>query len=194
MKNPQALRLTREQATTRLVAVIKRLHKFVEDANSLEWERFRELHNFHVIVIIPSEETASEPIVTTQFTPREPAARPPIDGTYRVGILKRRLIGHPFNNFLTVGRAAHNDVVLRDIEVSKVHALFEEGPDGVWTVRDNNSTNGTFLNTVRIDPEVKTRLKSADVLKIGPGLSAAFFGPAGFYQFLRSPGVRDAFR
>jgi hypothetical protein len=170
-----------------------RLHQFVEDANSLPWNLFKGKHDYHVLVLIPSEDTSSEPINTAEFASVSKDSRPPINDDYRVGILTKRSNGHPFNCFLTIGRAKNNDIVLRDIEVSKVHAFFEEGPDSTWTIRDNKSTNGTYLNGIRLDSEVKTPIKTSDTLKISPGLSAVFFGPADFYQFLRSPEVTGPF-
>lgn len=172
--------------------MIKRLPQFVADANSMHWAEFKEHHDYHVLVLIPSSETSSEPFNTSEFAQAK-ESRPPIDDAYRVGVLKKRIGGHPFDCFVTIGRASTNDIVLRDIEVSKVHAFFEESADG-WTVRDNRSTNGTYHNGVRILNEKKTKLRSSDTLKIGLGISAVFFGPNDFYQFLRSPEVQEAFK
>lgn len=172
--------------------MILRLDQFVSDAGKLNWEQFKAEHNYHVLVLIPSDNTASGPIHTAEFASGLPASRPTINGDYRVGVLQKRAGGHPFDCFLTIGRAPNNDIVLRDIEVSKVHAFFERS-DG-WTVRDNKSTNGTFLNGVSIPTDEKTPLKSSDVLRISPGLSAVFFSPGDFYQFLRSNEVRDSFQ
>jgi len=171
--------------------VILRLDQFVSDAITLNWDQFKVKHNQHVIVLIPPDNTDSSTIHTAEFASGPPASRPPITEGYRVGILQKRSDGHTFDCSLTIGRAKNNDIVLRDIEVSKVHAFFEHA-DG-WTIRDNESTNGTYLNGVRIAADAKISLKSSDTLKIGPGLSAVFFSPDDFYQFLRSPGVRGGF-
>jgi hypothetical protein len=173
--------------------VIKHLNQFVEDAQEMSWAMFSGRHDAHVLVLIPSDETSSEPINTSEFAAGLVTTRPPIGDTYRVGILRKRVGGHPFDCFITIGRAKTNDIVLRDIEVSKVHAFFEEGEDG-WTVRDNNSTNGTYHNGIRIQSDQKIKLRSSDTLKIGPGLSAVFFSPNDFYQFLSSPEVQLAFK
>jgi hypothetical protein len=170
--------------------VIKKLHQFVEDANSMTWGLFKVEHAHHVIVVLPSVEANLESISTFEFVPGPEATRPPITEEYRVGILKKRIGGHPPNCF-TVGRARGNDIVLADIEVSKVHASFEIDERGAWTMCDSNSTNGTYLNGALIQPGQKTKIKSSDTIKIGPGLSSVFFGPEDFYQFLISPTVRD---
>ncbi len=49
----------------------------------------------------------------------------------------------------TLGRTAGVDHVVNDPSVSRQHALFER-QDGVWTVTDQGSANGTFLDGQRI--------------------------------------------
>ena len=71
------------------------------------------------------------------------------------------LDAHP----LTVGRAVNNDVSMPDDEyASGRHARFEPRRDGVW-VEDIGSTNGTFVNGIRLTRE--RRLAPGDVVRIG---------------------------
>lgn len=66
---------------------------------------------------------------------------------------------------LTIGRGAANDVPLPDDEyASNRHARFEPRRDGVW-VEDIGSTNGTFVNGVRLTRERK--LVPGDIVRIG---------------------------
>jgi len=66
---------------------------------------------------------------------------------------------------LTVGRGGQNDIALpSDDYASARHARFEPRQDGVW-VQDLGSTNGTFLNGVRL--ERPRRLTIGDVVRIG---------------------------
>ena len=66
---------------------------------------------------------------------------------------------------LTVGRGAANDVELRgDDFASAEHARFEPRRDGVW-LTDVGSTNGTFVNGVRL--ERPRKLASGDHIRIG---------------------------
>jgi hypothetical protein len=51
---------------------------------------------------------------------------------------------------IRVGRGIDNDLVLRDVRVSRHHAAIEPATDG-WVVRDLQSTNGTFVDGRRID-------------------------------------------
>jgi hypothetical protein len=71
------------------------------------------------------------------------------------------LDSHP----LTVGRGATNDVALPEDEyASSRHARFEPRRDGVW-IEDIGSTNGTFVNGIRLTRERK--LVPGDVVRIG---------------------------
>jgi hypothetical protein len=71
------------------------------------------------------------------------------------------LDSHP----LTVGRGASNDVSLTvDEYASGRHARFEPRRDGVF-VEDVGSTNGTFVNGIRVTRE--RRLVPGDVVRIG---------------------------
>ena len=66
---------------------------------------------------------------------------------------------------LTMGRGANNDVPLPDDEyASGRHARFEPRRDGVW-LEDIGSTNGTFVNGIRLSRERK--LVAGDVVRIG---------------------------
>ena len=66
---------------------------------------------------------------------------------------------------LTIGRARNNDVSLPEDEyASGRHARFEPRRDGIW-VEDIGSTNGTFVNGIRLTRERK--LTPGDVVRIG---------------------------
>jgi hypothetical protein len=66
---------------------------------------------------------------------------------------------------LTVGRGGQNDVVLaRDEFSSAAHARFDARRDGVY-VEDLGSTNGTFVNGVRVGRS--RRLAPGDVVRVG---------------------------
>ena len=66
---------------------------------------------------------------------------------------------------LTLGRSSHNDVELkRDEYASSDHARLEPRRDGVW-VEDVGSTNGTYLNGIRLTRP--KRLAPGDVVRIG---------------------------
>jgi hypothetical protein len=66
---------------------------------------------------------------------------------------------------LTVGRGGNNDVPLSGDEyASSRHARFEARRDGVY-VEDIGSTNGTFVNGIRLTRD--RRLAPGDVVRVG---------------------------
>jgi pSer/pThr/pTyr-binding forkhead associated (FHA) protein len=66
---------------------------------------------------------------------------------------------------LTMGRGSNNDVPLpTDEYASTRHARFEPRRDGIW-IEDIGSTNGTFVNGIRLTRERK--LAPGDVVRIG---------------------------
>ena len=66
---------------------------------------------------------------------------------------------------LTIGRGGQNDIAIGSDEYASArHARFEPRQDGVW-VQDLGSTNGTYLNGMRL--EHPRRLTQGDVVRVG---------------------------
>lgn len=63
-----------------------------------------------------------------------------------------------------IGRESNNDIVVPDINVSRVHAEIYMQPNGTWVVADLGSTNGVYLNKRRVQ---KAPLRDADMITIG---------------------------
>ena len=63
-----------------------------------------------------------------------------------------------------IGRDQQNDIALDDDYASTRHARLEPRRDGIW-VSDAGSTNGTFVNGVKI--EQAKRLSPGDVIRVG---------------------------
>lgn len=70
---------------------------------------------------------------------------------------------------VAVGRGLENAIVLEDRRVSRLHAVFESS-GGHWSVRDEGSTNGVFLNNRRVTQHA---LRNGDRLSLG-GLEMVF--------------------
>ena len=69
------------------------------------------------------------------------------------------------DSVLRVGKQSSLEIVLSDSSVSRNHAELKAGSGG-WTVRDLVSTNGTFVNGVRLGVDERT-LRSHDFLQFG---------------------------
>jgi hypothetical protein len=65
---------------------------------------------------------------------------------------------------VTVGRSHDCDVVVGEQTVSRFHAELRHGGGDEWTIRDLESTNGTWLNGTRIR---EARVFRGDVLRLG---------------------------
>jgi pSer/pThr/pTyr-binding forkhead associated (FHA) protein len=66
---------------------------------------------------------------------------------------------------VTIGRGGQNDVALESDEFASArHVRIEPRRDGVW-LHDLGSTNGTYVNGVRIDGP--RRLAPGDVVRVG---------------------------
>jgi pSer/pThr/pTyr-binding forkhead associated (FHA) protein len=63
----------------------------------------------------------------------------------------------------TLGRRPYNDIVIDNLSVSGEHVVFTL-VNGVVTLEDNNSTNGTYVNGMAIKKQL---LQNADVIEIG---------------------------
>jgi pSer/pThr/pTyr-binding forkhead associated (FHA) protein len=60
---------------------------------------------------------------------------------------------YPLGDLTTIGRSPGNDIVLRDGYISGEHAQIRQGDENYF-LEDLGSTNGTFINGVRIKEPV----------------------------------------
>jgi pyruvate/2-oxoglutarate dehydrogenase complex dihydrolipoamide acyltransferase (E2) component len=98
-----------------------------------------------------------------------------------------------------IGRAAGNDVVIPDDSVSASHALLEFERNA-WRITDLESTNGTYVEGVRLAPQVPTPLGYGASVRFG-GIPLHFRAvetadpAAARAQYVapeRAPGIREA--
>ena len=64
-----------------------------------------------------------------------------------------------------IGRGAKANIVISDPFMSTIHATFKK-VDNFYTISDNNSTNGTFVNGEKIGAE-PCAIKTGDLIKLG---------------------------
>jgi predicted component of type VI protein secretion system len=70
-----------------------------------------------------------------------------------------------------IGRDVNNDVVINDAEVSRRHAHLSRQP-GNFVIEDLGSTNGTFINQVRLSGP--RTLASGETITLGENVSLTF--------------------
>ncbi|XP_060100848.1 E3 ubiquitin-protein ligase RNF8 isoform X2 [Heteronotia binoei] len=72
---------------------------------------------------------------------------------------------------VTIGRGAGVSYQLMSkscpLMISRNHCVFKQNTDGQWTVTDNKSLNGVWLNFERIDPSKAYLLKAGDFIQLG---------------------------
>jgi len=85
--------------------------------------------------------------------------------TERLVVLSGPLQGQTvlIEGVLSIGRAPDNALHLDDLQVSRKHALIEQGPRGT-ILRDLGSGNGTYIDNRRV---LETRLSNGTVIRIG---------------------------
>ncbi len=123
-------------------------------------------HEAELNVTVPSINLNSTQVVLNDDQPERPKfvylARYKIRDTERTKRLE-------FQNSerVSIGRTGTNDCVLDDVSVSKIHASLVADAEGVLSVADTGSTNGTFINDQRIAYGKAVRLVEDDRVKFG---------------------------
>ncbi len=75
---------------------------------------------------------------------------------------------------VTIGRDTANQIQVHDTEVSRHHARIEIAEDKTHRLTDLGSSNGTFVNSRRVDSQV---LRSGDRVQVGRTLMIFTGGP-----------------
>lgn len=127
-------------------------------------------------LVLDGAEAARAPTITERARPKQPALEldPTDPGHLVLPLIKSDR--NPFAQMLTVGRAKNNDLILASPQVSKVHAWLQQR-GGTWHVRDKGSTNGTFVDCVRLDPGAECALVSGHTVRFAE-VHGRFLSPA----------------
>lgn len=91
---------------------------------------------------------------------------------------------NPFGAMITVGRSLNNDIIVPDPRVSKVHAIFT-GAGSTWAISDSHSSNGTFVDGVRIPSGERRAVDDGAELRFGREVRARFVLPGSLFELLR---------
>lgn len=92
---------------------------------------------------------------------------------------------NPFGALITVGRTPNNDIVLDQATISKVHAIFTQSA-GAWFVADSHSSNGTFVDGVRLPPGEKRPLEDGAEVRLGRDIRTRLLHPESLFSLLKS--------
>ena len=89
----------------------------------------------------------------------------------------------PFADMITVGRTENNDIVLKDITVSRFHAFFRQRGEE-WLVCDAGSKNGTMLRGAALAPRKELPVGSSDAVRLGD-IATTFYTAHDLFDVLR---------
>ena len=66
-----------------------------------------------------------------------------------------------------IGRSGRCELRLRHPSVSEAHAVLRPGDAGAWTVTDDTSRNGTWVNGVKLSANAARTVRDGDLLRVG---------------------------
>jgi hypothetical protein len=114
-----------------------------------------------------------------------PAQVPTADNPVVFLLKKSETRPNPFEEGISVGRAAVNDVVLPHKSISRFHAYLQcEATSDRWALADAASRNGTFADGVPLKANVPSLLGGANRLRIGD-LDLTFLSAEAFVRWLK---------
>lgn len=112
----------------------------------------------------PTAVRAATPRPAPKSVARDRARRPPGELVVRIPDSSAQVIRLNGGSEVTLGRAPESTICIADPYASDHHAhVFHDGQD--WLVEDLGSTNGTFLNEVKVTSP--TPIEAGDQLGIG---------------------------
>ncbi len=101
-------------------------------------------------------------------------------------VLAVRKVQSIFPSMISLGRTANNDVVVPDVQVSKVHAYLRPTADETFEITDAGSRNGTWVGGERLLPKGAPRvLLSGERVRFGT-LEFVFFNTETCWSRLRA--------
>ena len=142
--------------------------KYIELAQTLPREEFVADHAGHFLVKRPKSRAEAED-KSAGFGFQTADAAIDIDPwatEWQVLPVTKRP-GNPFPERITVGRATNCDIVLRIPSVSKVHAHIVHEAGGTFRLHDNRASNGTALNSEKLDAAESKVVKIGDFIRFG---------------------------
>ncbi|NWF69257.1 MAG: protein kinase [Chloroflexi bacterium] len=111
--------------------------------------------------------------VPVAAAPAEQATPPPLDGPARTDILEitqdrgRKSTLVLANDTYVIGREPDCDILLDHHSVSRLHARLARKMDGGYSLTDLGSTNGTWIDNLRLTAQLETGWPRGSIARIG---------------------------
>lgn len=168
------------------------LSHYVADARLLSVDDFRQRHG-DAFLVHEASISGFKPVPRTKATvaidtlaESSTTEAPPIKLNFAVFPV-RRTGRSPFPNFISIGRAKSNDVIIEDESVSKFHAFFRLTEKGDFVLQDGGSKNGTMVD----EDVVPDKNKGAPVI-VESGMRVRFGNVE--MTFMAAPEFRELVR
>jgi hypothetical protein len=164
---------------------LQRVSQLIAETRNLTESDFAARYPALAVIIEPFD--GSLPVnprdATTRFSVKKVTVEEaPVRASGRVGWF-------PEHGRLRLGREPGCEILLPHPSISKQHALIERTAAG-WTLSDAGSTNGTFLDGRRLEPDERAPLADGDRVVLGEFIMVRpCFAPASLYQLVRAADV-----
>ena len=86
----------------------------------------------------------------------------------------------------TLGRGAECDASINDGTLSQLHLVFMRAPNGVWTVRDAGSKNGSWLDGRKLEAGRPQELREGNRV-IAAQVAFTYYSPTGMLGRIKRP-------
>ncbi|MEL6338523.1 MAG: FHA domain-containing protein [Myxococcota bacterium] len=165
-----------------------RLDHYLTTTRGYTAESFVAEFLYPFLVFHQPDGVASEPwsfntkALTDSVSSETPVSAPSAAELYEVFPV-RKVLGNPWPDRVSVGRARNSDIVLLDPSVSKLHAHFMDGGRAGFSLVDANSRNGTRVNNEMLVANVAQPVVSGQLLAFGAA-ELMFLSARDFFSFL----------
>lgn len=116
---------------------------------------------------VPAQQGWQQPQQAQNIPPQQgpggAAGAPPVYGDRSPTTFHQLALGR----VMRIGRALENELVVSDLQVSRLHAEFHATPDGRYEIRDLGSHNGTYVNGMPIAKGGSALLGPNDIVGVG---------------------------
>lgn len=107
--------------------------------------------------------------------------------------VRKRPGSNAFGMMVTIGRAPNNDIILPHANVSKLQCYLHRFA-GPWTLCDPGSTNGTFVDGVRLRRERGAPMSSGATIQLADVYEVVFLEPADLHDLVVNGDARASCR
>lgn len=142
------------------------LRKATQSLSSQDVARFTDSSSSSVVSVAAQLEAVPHHAQETPPLPQPPVAERPRDRLQVIRADGQQETYSLYKGRFDIGRSTENDIVLSGSKVSRQHAILERQGD-VWTIIDNGSTNGTFIENMRLRPQAVQVWHPAQRVRIG---------------------------